>query len=49
MIPYLRRKKLIEYIERKEIAYISNLAKHANTSEATIRRDLKSLEEEGFK
>ncbi len=48
MIPYLRRKKLIEYIERKEIAYISNLAKHANTSEATIRRDLKSLEEEGI-
>jgi DeoR family fructose operon transcriptional repressor len=47
MIPYVRRKKLIEYLENQEIAYIADLAIHANTSEATIRRDLKSLEEEG--
>ena len=48
MIPYLRRKKLIECIEKKGIAYIVELAKTTNTSEATIRRDLKSLEEEGI-
>lgn len=47
MIPYLRRKNLIEYLEGHELAYIADLAKHSNTSEATIRRDLKSLEEEG--
>ncbi len=48
MIPYIRRKKLIECIEKQEIAYIADLAKQANTSEATIRRDLKSLEDEGI-
>ena len=48
MIPYLRRKKLIECIENQEIAYIVDLAKYTSTSEATIRRDLKSLEEEGI-
>jgi len=47
MIPYVRRKKVIEYLENQEIVYIADLAKHAKTSEATIRRDLKSLEEEG--
>lgn len=47
MIPYLRRKKLIEYLENQEISYFSDLALFTNTSEATIRRDLKSLEEEG--
>lgn len=47
MIPYLRRKKLIEYLENQEIVYIADCAKHTDTSEATIRRDLKSLEEEG--
>lgn len=47
MIPYVRRKKVIEYLENQEIVYIVDLAKHAKTSEATIRRDLKSLEEEG--
>lgn len=48
MIPYVRRKKLIECIEKQGIAYIADLAKHTKTSEATIRRDLKSLEEEGI-
>jgi len=47
MIPYLRRKKLIEYLESNELAYIADLAGYATTSEATIRRDLKALEEEG--
>ena len=47
MIPYVRRKKIIEYLENQEIVYIVDLAKYAKTSEATIRRDLKLLEEEG--
>ena len=48
MIPHLRRIKIIKYIEKHGIAYIVDLAKYTSTSEATIRRDLKSLEEEGI-
>jgi len=48
MIPYIRRKKLIECMEKQEIVYIADLANETNTSEATIRRDLKSLEDEGI-
>ncbi|XMB67006.1 DeoR/GlpR family DNA-binding transcription regulator [Mycoplasmatota bacterium zrk1] len=47
MIPYIRRKKLLEYLEKSEVAYLHDLANETGASEATIRRDLKSLEKEG--
>jgi DeoR family fructose operon transcriptional repressor len=49
MIPYVRRKKILAELGKKEIVYISDLEKTLpDISEATIRRDLKALEEEGY-
>jgi DeoR family fructose operon transcriptional repressor len=48
MIPYVRRKQIIEEIEKKDIAYVEELAQSLpNISISTIRRDLKTLADEG--
>jgi DeoR family fructose operon transcriptional repressor len=48
MIPYVRRKQILEEVEKKEIVYVEELAKTVkNASLSTIRRDLKTLAEEG--
>lgn len=49
MIPYVRRQRILAQLEAKEIVYLHELCElFRGTSEATIRRDLKALEEEGF-
>lgn len=48
MIPYERQLHILQYLETKEIASIEDFMKiFENVSESTIRRDLKSLAEEG--
>lgn len=47
MIPYVRRKKILEEFEKKEVVYVADLAKSfKNISVSTIRRDLRSLAQE---
>ena len=47
MIPYVRREKIIEELENKDLMYIDDFVKiFEDVSESTIRRDLKNLEEE---
>lgn len=47
MIPYVRREKIIEELENKDLMYIEDFVKiFEDVSESTIRRDLKNLEEE---
>jgi len=49
MIPYLRRKKILKELENKDIVYIQDLLTVLEeVSESTLRRDLKTLEEEGL-
>ncbi len=49
MIPFVRRQHILAELEKREIVYIHELCEmFEDTSEATIRRDLKGLEEEGF-
>lgn len=47
MIPYIRRNKILELLHQKDIVYLDELVKEINVSDATIRRDLKTLSEEG--
>jgi DeoR family fructose operon transcriptional repressor len=48
MIPYVRQRKIVEELEKKDIIYIDDLVGiFDEVSESTIRRDLKILEEEG--
>lgn len=46
MIPYVRRKQILEAMQNKEIVYFEELANALNVSLATIRRDLISLSED---
>jgi DeoR family fructose operon transcriptional repressor len=49
MIPYVRRQHILAELEKKELVYLHELCERfPSISEATIRRDLKALEEEGF-
>lgn len=48
VIPYTRRKKILEFMQSKEMVYLEEIQKQVNVSFATIRRDLKSLSEEGY-
>jgi len=43
-----RHKKILKLIEQEASAKVARLSKEFNVSESTIRRDLKSLEEEGL-
>lgn len=47
MIPYARRKSILELLHSKEIVYLDEIKDQVNVSIATVRRDLKTLEEEG--
>jgi DeoR family transcriptional regulator, fructose operon transcriptional repressor len=48
MIPYVRQKKIVEELGKKEIVFLEDLVGlFSEVSESTIRRDLKMLEEEG--
>ncbi|MDF2789280.1 MAG: DeoR/GlpR transcriptional regulator [Neobacillus sp.] len=47
MIPYVRREKIMEELEKKDLMYIDDFVSiFEDVSESTIRRDLKNLEEE---
>jgi DeoR family transcriptional regulator, fructose operon transcriptional repressor len=48
LIPAQRRERIHEYLLRHKIATNSSLSALLDVSEATIRRDLEQLEEEGF-
>lgn len=47
MIPYARRKTILELMHTKEIVYLDEIKEKTNVSLATVRRDLKTLAEEG--
>ncbi|MDC7127001.1 MAG: DeoR/GlpR family DNA-binding transcription regulator [Spirochaetales bacterium] len=47
MIPYMRRKKILELLHTKEFVYLDELVEYTGVSLATVRRDLKLFEEEG--
>lgn len=47
MIPYVRRNSILELMHSKDIVYLEEIVKHTNVSLATVRRDLKTLSEEG--
>jgi DeoR family transcriptional regulator, fructose operon transcriptional repressor len=49
MIPYVRREKIMDELENKKIMYIEDFLKiFDGVSESTIRRDLKTLEDENY-
>lgn len=49
MIPYLRRKTILENLQKNEIVHIEDLVPFLeDTSLSTVRRDLKNLEDEGL-
>jgi DeoR family transcriptional regulator, fructose operon transcriptional repressor len=49
MIPYVRREKIMDELENKQIMYIEDFLKiFDGVSESTIRRDLKTLEDENY-
>ncbi|WZL81327.1 DeoR/GlpR family DNA-binding transcription regulator [Vallitaleaceae bacterium 9-2] len=47
MIPYVRRSKVLEFMHTKDIVFFEEIADRVGVSLATVRRDLKTLEEEG--
>lgn len=47
MIPYARRRNILELMHTKEIIYLDEIKEKTNVSLATVRRDLKTLAEEG--
>lgn len=47
VIPYARRKSILELIHEKEIVHLDEIMERTNVSIATVRRDLKTLSAEG--
>lgn len=47
MIPYVRRSRILEMMHSKNLVYFEEISEHVGVSLATVRRDLKTLEEEG--
>jgi DeoR family fructose operon transcriptional repressor len=48
LIPYIRRKRILDEFEKKDIIYVEELSEIlSDISVSTIRRDLKTLAEEG--
>ncbi|MHB1393853.1 MAG: DeoR/GlpR family DNA-binding transcription regulator [Clostridia bacterium] len=48
MIPYVRRQRILEQFEKKELVYVENLVQALDDiSVSTIRRDLRTLANEG--
>ncbi len=48
MIRYERQQGIIEYLEKRKSATIHELSEHMYTSEASVRRDIQSLEAKGI-
>jgi DeoR family fructose operon transcriptional repressor len=48
MIPFIRRQKILDLLNEKDIVYIEDIVKATNVSDATVRRDMKTLYEEGY-
>ena len=48
MIQFERQQKIVDYLTHTPIAKVGELAKHLYTSEASIRRDIATLEAEGI-
>lgn len=48
MIPYQRRQKIIEQVQKKKMCSVSELSKFLNVSDTTIHRDLITLKNTGF-
>ena len=48
MIRYERQQKILEYLEAKQSATVNELARVLYTSEASVRRDIQTLEMQGF-
>lgn len=49
MIPYKRREAILSILQNRDLVYIEELMKEIpSVSESTIRRDIKTLEEQGF-
>ena len=48
MIRYDRQQKIIEYLELKQSATVRELSEELYSSEASIRRDIETLEAQGF-
>lgn len=48
MIPYTRRKSILELMQTKEVVYLEEIQAKVNVSLATIRRDLKTMADEGY-
>lgn len=47
MLPLERQRKILQFVKQHDVATVSELAKHFHVHEATIRRDLSTLEKEG--
>ncbi len=47
MIPYIRQKKIYDYLKIRHIVYLNELAEVTQVSLPTVRRDVKKLEEDG--
>ena len=48
MIPYQRRQKIVEQLQKKKMCSVSELSKFLNVSDTTIYRDLIHLKNTGF-
>jgi DeoR family fructose operon transcriptional repressor len=48
MIPYQRRQKIIEQLQKKKMCSVNELSKFLNVSDTTIHRDLITLRNTGF-
>ncbi len=48
MIPYQRRQRLIEHLQRKKMCSVNELSKLVDVSDTTIHRDLITLRNTGF-
>ncbi len=47
MIPYVRQKKIYDYIKIHRVVYLQDLAEYTQVSLPTVRRDVKKLELDG--
>jgi DeoR family fructose operon transcriptional repressor len=48
MIPYQRRQKIIEQLQKKKMCSVNELSKFLNVSDTTVHRDLITLKNTGF-
>lgn len=48
MLVYERQREILNYLKRKQFATISDLAKIVWSSESSVRRDVKALEQKGY-